>query len=343
MPKQDSRSTLSRQWELLKKLPHKHPGITTGDLHNALKDKFDVSRRTIERDLQSLSCCFPLMCNDKGTPHGWYLKPDTSIDIPGMDLAQALSLMLVEQSLPKMLPKNLYAGLAPRFNHARSKLQALADESPAARWTNKVASVNPQLDMQAPELNSEVLASVQEALLYDLQISAVYNAVTKDEPKQLTLSPLALVQRGLTLYLIATAENYTDPRQYALHRFTDVQILESEVKGAEDFDLKAYLASGALQFNPKEIIELCAWVDETAAKLLKETPISADMQLTPMAGGYELRASVRDSWQLQWWILQQGPSICVQSPVELRESIVERMKRALGRYEKSQVTETTTA
>lgn len=334
MPKQDTRSTLSRQWELLTKLPHKHPGITAANLHNVLKDKFDVSRRTIERDLQSLSCCFPLMCNDKGTPHGWYLKPDASIDIPGMDLAQALSLMLVEQSLPKLLPKNLYEGLAPRFNHARSKLQALADESPAARWANKVASVNPQLDMQAPEVNPDVLVSVQDALLNDLQISAVYNAVTKDEPKQLTLSPLALVQRGLTLYLIATAENYTDPRQYALHRFNEVQVLDTEVMGAEDFDLQAYLASGALQFNPKEIIQLCAWVDETAAKLLKETPISADMQLIPVDDGYELRASVRDSWQLQWWILQQGPSICVQSPVELRDHILKKLTSSIELYKK---------
>ena len=332
MSRQKSANTLARQWELLRLLPNKPPGLTTTQPHEKLSADFDVSLRTVQRDLESLEIPFFLDRNIKGNPHGWYWLKKSKKELQGMSIADALSLVLVEQSLPKLLPHNLATALEPSFSNARAKLKLLEESSPTARWVNKVASVNPQLDMQAPEINTEVLETVQEALLADRQISVEYFAVSKNKLQTLTLSPLALIQRGLSLYLIATADAYTDPRQYVLHRFEKVEILETPVENAADFNLASYLEGGALQFSPGQIIELIAWVDNTAAKLLTETPLSSDMQLQRQGDGFELRASVRDSWQLDWWILQQGPSIRVQAPLELRQRIYEKVRQTLEGY-----------
>lgn len=68
MPASSIRSTLSRQWELLKSLPARPPGVTAQLLAKRLDEAgFRVSKRTIERDLVELSQLFPLQCNDKGT------------------------------------------------------------------------------------------------------------------------------------------------------------------------------------------------------------------------------------------------------------------------------------
>ena len=56
MTKSSTQSALARQWELLKMLPAKRPGITTIDLTMKLDMAgYRVSKRTVERDLNTLS------------------------------------------------------------------------------------------------------------------------------------------------------------------------------------------------------------------------------------------------------------------------------------------------
>ena len=72
MPANNTRGTVARQWELLKRLPSSGPGKSAGELHQELKDLgFEVSKRQVERDLQQLSEAFPLHCNDRSIPWGW--------------------------------------------------------------------------------------------------------------------------------------------------------------------------------------------------------------------------------------------------------------------------------
>jgi predicted DNA-binding transcriptional regulator YafY len=71
MPSSTSRRTIARQWELLKQLPGKGPGLSAAELCGRLQSSgHQVSKRTIERDLVELSQLFPLQCNDKGIPSG---------------------------------------------------------------------------------------------------------------------------------------------------------------------------------------------------------------------------------------------------------------------------------
>jgi len=93
------------------------------------------------------------------------------------------------------------------------------------------------------------------------------------------------------------------------------------------------LASDALQFGAQEPVRLQAWVSDTLARMIRETPLSPDMTLEPGEEGFCLQATVRDSWQLRWWLLQQGENICVQAPTSLREALRETLRRALARYE----------
>lgn len=73
MPFATTRATLSRQWALLRQLPSRSPGVTSAELVWRLRDVgFNVSKRTVERDLNELSLIFPLERNDKSIPFGWH-------------------------------------------------------------------------------------------------------------------------------------------------------------------------------------------------------------------------------------------------------------------------------
>jgi len=81
LPSHPTRHTIARQWQLLKLLPGRHPGMSSTQLQAALaKVGHTTSKRTVERDLVELSALFPLHCNSKGMPYGWYWQPGLSLD-----------------------------------------------------------------------------------------------------------------------------------------------------------------------------------------------------------------------------------------------------------------------
>jgi predicted DNA-binding transcriptional regulator YafY len=331
VPATTSRSTLTRQWELLKLLPPRSPGITTSELQCQLKEAgYPTTKRTIERDLVELSRLFPLQCNNKGTPYGWHWMPGKSAELPGITLGEALTLRLVESSLRPLIPNFMLKTLEPRFNLARQKLQALSEESPSARWLGKVASVQPELTQLPPDINVDALEVVQRALLNDTQLDCTYFSAHKNQVSKLTLNPLGMVQRAHTAYLIATAEPFEDIRQFVLHRFKDARELPTPCNKPEGFELQTYIDSGAMQFGTRHKIRLEAWISDGLARLLTEAPLSEDMQLTPEEDGSRLTATVNDSWELKWWILSHAGSIQVQQPLALREEIIQRLRAGLA-------------
>lgn len=71
--------TLLRLLHMLRHIP-KHPSqVTAKDLHSRLeKDLFKVSKRTVERDLLSLSEVFSLISNESSVPYGWSWSSDAT-------------------------------------------------------------------------------------------------------------------------------------------------------------------------------------------------------------------------------------------------------------------------
>lgn len=332
MPLATSRNTISRQWELMKLLPSRPPGLSASALQQALTDAgYQTSKRTVERDLVDLSLTFPLLCNDKSTPFGWYWAPGQSADLPGVTLSEALTLRLIEDSIRPLIPGSMLKGLEPRFSMASRKLESMGANS-HARWLSKVASVQPELATLTPQINAAVLDVIQNATLTERQIKAKYHSLHKAKIASYILNPHALVQRSNTTYLIATVANHTDLRQFALHRFEQVQQLENPAEIAEGFDLNRYIDSGAMQFGSGERIHLHAWVSNGFANLLRETPISHDMQLSEAEDGALLNATVGSSWELRWWLLSHTGSIKVLQPQALQKEIVGYLHRGLDLY-----------
>ncbi len=333
MPRNDKPSVIQRQWELLKLLPSAGTGKTVTELTNALNDAgFEISKRQIERDLNELLETFVLDKDDRSTPHGWKWIKGASADLPGMTVSEALSLSLVEDTLKKLMPISMLDGLEPRFRQAEKQLVALSKENRKAKWASKVRSVSPTMPFVPPVIDAELLETVQEALLSDIQIEVDYLGMNDEESKQLRLSPLALVNRGAVSYLIATAYEYEDVRLYAMQRILKATKTNDTVKRPASFDLDEYILAGGLHFGNGKTIRLSAWVSQWLAKILEETPLSADQKLTVLGEKTKLTATVSDSWQLTWWLMSQGTGIEVTGPVALRKKIGEQLAEAAARY-----------
>lgn len=326
MPKASNTAAIDRLLEILKRLPTKRPGITASELTDWLRQEgYNVSKRTVERDLGELAEHFPVYCNARSKPYGWYWIAGEAPDLPSLTMADAMSLYLVEEQLRPLLPSAVLGSLTPRFQQARKKLAALASSNPNARWVEKVRNVQPALPLLPPKIEEGVLEAVQDALLGDLQLEVAYQRPDAEEPQSVILHPLGLVQRGPVTYLVATAFDYTDIRLYAVHRIREAQKLKETTGRPASFSLDDYIRKGSLHFGNGKTIKLVANVSEWLATILTETPLSEDQMLEENGEDFRVKATVDDTWQLHWWILSLGGEIEVMKPVGLRKMVCEEI------------------
>lgn len=332
MPKSSNHLALARQWEMLKKIPSRGPGITASELTAWLRENgYAVSKRTVERDLNDLSGLFGITCNDESMPYGWHWIAGKQYEFGSIEIADAVSLCLAQDALEKMLPSAMLDALGPKFEQARKKLSAL-EEHPFARWSAKVRYVSANLATIPPGVDAKIMDAVYEALLAERQIDVEY-APFKEKAAPYTLHPLSLIQKGGTPYLVATAFDFRDVRLYALHRMRSARITERTVRVPKGYSIDQYIATGAMEFGSGDVLKLKAEVSDNLGIYLSETPISEDQRIDYRKGRWLLTAEVRDTWQLHFWILSQGAEITIVLPKSLRSRVRTAHEAAWKNYE----------
>jgi predicted DNA-binding transcriptional regulator YafY len=322
--------TLLRQWELLRAIPRAPRKIDVATLMTRLQTAgYKTTKRSIQRDLNLLSSIFPLICDDRSQTYGWSWSADApTFDLPAMDGPTALTLRLIEQFIPTLLPSTIRNQLAPQFERARAVLSANPDNA-LRQWADCVRVVPREMPLLAPKFNDDAVRMVYDALLGGRRFAAEYRsrAGDTDEVKTYEVNPLGLVVRGNLLYLVCTLWDYQDIRQLALHRVLTASPTDKPVTKPDGFDLDSYIVSGEFQYPVGPMIRLKARFLRGAAAHLVETPLSDDQLIESLDADHVLvTATVRDSAQLDWWLLGFGSSVRVLEPSDLALRIVEAIK-----------------
>ena len=220
--------------------------------------------------------------------------------------------------------------LEPRFESARKKLAAL-DSLPISKWSSKVRYIPDSLPTTQPFVKNSILETLQTALVGGRQIIVAYAPMWK-KTNTYTLNPLAIVQRGARGYLIAVIDGYENPVQFAIQRLRSVEILKTSAIRPKGFSLDKYIESGVMQFGQGEVVKLKANVSETLAMYLDECEIAKDQKLRFVDGKWQLSATIKNSWQLMFWIRSQGSDITVLSPKSIREDLLNDAKKVVENY-----------
>lgn len=77
-------------------LPSRGTGSSAGQLTQSLIDSgYAVDKRTVERDLRSHHPV-SIVVDERSKPFGWRWADHARVDMPGMDVGEALSLALIE-------------------------------------------------------------------------------------------------------------------------------------------------------------------------------------------------------------------------------------------------------
>lgn len=333
---QDNRygaATTARQWQVLSQLQRNRWVGTTHIYEQLMMAGFDISLRTVQRDLNALAKRFPIEKNN-ANPQGWRWKEDAPLQsLPHMNLSQAVAFNMVEANLTQLLPPVILDELFPWFDLARRQLK---NSKVTHSWIDRVRIEPATQPLIAPHIDLDSKDNIYHALFYQLQINACYTRSNKSEASEYTLNPIAIIQRGVIIYLLATRTD--DPkstiRTFALHRFDRVEILESAARTPDNFQLDTYLDEGSMGFSHPLFGELAERGKNTAVELqftqqagrsLTESKLSDDQIVTSNDDDtLTIKATVNLTSQLVWWLRGFGSGLLDAKPALLYQAVLDQ-------------------
>ncbi|MGP4863322.1 helix-turn-helix transcriptional regulator [Psychrobacter sp. T6-5] len=333
---QDNRhgaATTARQWQVLSQLQRNRWVGTTHIYEQLMMAGFDISLRTVQRDLNALAKRFPIEKNN-ANPQGWRWKEDAPLQsLPHMNLSQAVAFNMVEANLTQLLPPVILDELFPWFDLARRQLK---NSKVTHSWIDRVRIEPATQPLIAPDIDLDSKDNIYHALFYQLQINACYTRSNKSEASEYTLNPIAIIQRGVIIYLLATRTD--DPkstiRTFALHRFDRVEILESAAQTPDNFQLDTYLDEGSMGFSHPLFGELAERGKNTAVELqftqqagrsLTESKLSDDQIVTSNDDDtLTIKATVNLTSQLVWWLRGFGSGLLNAKPALLYQAVLDQ-------------------
>ncbi|WP_394211678.1 helix-turn-helix transcriptional regulator [Psychrobacter piscatorii] len=333
---QDNRhgaATTARQWQVLSQLQRNRWVGTTHIYEQLMMAGFDISLRTVQRDLNALAKRFPIEKNN-ANPQGWRWKEDAPLQsLPHMNLSQAVAFNMVEANLTQLLPPVILDELFPWFDLARRQLK---NSKVTHSWIDRVRIEPATQPLIAPDIDLDSKDNIYHALFYQLQINACYTRSNKSEASEYTLNPIAIIQRGVIIYLLATRTD--DPkstiRTFALHRFDRVEILESAAQTPDNFQLDTYLDEGSMGFSHPLFGELAERGKNTAVELqftqqagrsLTESKLSDDqIVISNDDDTLTIKATVNLTSQLVWWLRGFGSGLLDAKPALLYQAVLDQ-------------------
>ncbi|WP_329147688.1 WYL domain-containing protein [Streptomyces sp. NBC_01456] len=189
-----------------------------------LAERLEVSRRTVYRDVESLSAAGVPVYAERGRHGGIALLPGFRTDVTGMtaDEARALFILAAEGAHTAL-------GLDEALGSALRKVMAAlpAPHRPAAELTGRRILVDPDRWLGGPRPSAD-LAELQSAVFSDLRLRLRYRHSGETQWRTYTVDPYGLVAKAGTWYLVADRRGA--PQLFRADRVASATLTDAPVR-----------------------------------------------------------------------------------------------------------------
>ena len=285
----------------------KQGSVTAGEL----ADKFEVSRRTIYRDIDALSLAGIPVYTQKGKGGGIYILPDFVLDKTLFSKDEQQQLVAHFESLASIG--------TPDTQGVLNKLSALFGTG--SSWL--------EVDF-APWGNGEaarvLFRQLRDAILFHKVVCFLYTG-SKGEISSREVEPLRILFRGQGWYLYGYSREREDFRYFKLTRIHDLQIKEeffipsTPVSQAKSIQTTEPTISVELRFSSTAAFRV---YDEFTKEQITKEP----------DGNYLVKCHLPDGDWLLGYLLSYGSALEVVSPIIVRNNVINKLQKMLHLYNK---------
>jgi len=292
-----------------------------------LAEKFEVSVRTIYRDLNALFIDFPIRA--EAGPDGGYSFME-GYKLPSLPFSKkevaALTLMgsvagqnigLIEGKVFRDAFSKLLAGLPRAYKEEAGKLydQVLIDIEP---W-------------KTPPKTPEVVDSIKEAFENGHVLEFSYRKGKGKSEKQI-VDPYGLCFRSGFWYLVGYSRKRGEYRLYRTDRFSKLKVLDESFERDPAFDLKRFWEDELPKQYRERGSEVRIEFDPSVANEIRKTAWGAGKVRTLESGWIELTFRTFDLDRLVSFVFSFGPRARLIEPRSLKGKIKRSLREALKNY-----------
>ena len=298
----------------------------------ALAAEFEVSVRTIYRDIDQLSAAGAPVYADRGRSGGFQLMDGYRTRLTGLTDAEAETLFLGGLSGPAAqmgfsgavttMQLKLLAALPPERQAAAERLAGRFHLDPVG-W------------FQSPD-EADRLPVIAQAVWTCRRITVRYESWKGEVTRE--LEPLGLILKAGLWYLAArSAEGRRrEPRTYRVSNILELTVGEATFERPAAFDLAAWWTGTSRRFEA-DIFTGTATLRVSKAGLKRLARLGVEqariaVEADPVDGWVELSVPIESVDHAAWDFLRLGPEAEVMAPPELRTAVAALTARMAARY-----------
>ncbi len=292
---------------------------------NELARELECSPRTVFRDLNVLELAGVPWYHDEAD-RCYRVRPNfrfPTINLSDDELIGQATVSAIT-SVPGL---NINLGAKP----TNRKLRVTSTEE-AAKLLSDVERVTSALDLKLADhsRHHKIIKSVQWALIQGKQLAGTYASLYESKAKRLTLHPYRLCLIKQAWYLIARPTEVERPQTFRIARFKSLRMLDVPASIPENFDLKCYFGNAWGVYRGDETFDVEIRFTPEAAELVTETTWHPTQKVQRRKdGSVSLEFKVDGLNEIVHWVLGWSGHATVIRPVELRQMVVEKLRKAL--------------
>ncbi|WP_099366669.1 helix-turn-helix transcriptional regulator [Sphingobacterium sp. 1.A.4] len=202
-----------------------------------LADRFEVSLRTIYRDMKSLEQAGVPIIGEAGT--GYSIMNGYNLPPVSFNKEEALSFVATEKLAEKFFDNST----SRHYGSAMMKIKAILKSHDQEMLEHMQGQIimkkqdNPIFSNHAPQLLNATLTSIAQKR----QLRILYQGIKDDQANDRTIEPLGVLHEIGYWYIIAYCLVRKDYRQFRSDRVMEVNLLESDFS-KEHLSMEEYIA-----------------------------------------------------------------------------------------------------
>ncbi|GIP41244.1 DeoR family transcriptional regulator [Paenibacillus sp. J31TS4] len=287
-----------------------------------LADRFEVSMRTIYRDLETISLAGIPIVSHAGSAGGYEIMEQYRIDRQFLSLEELQSIVAALRGVQASLDEQEIGSLLDKVG----ALVARSDQEGSSLGQQLVIDLN---SWHRGDKEKECLSAVRQAIR-DRRVLAFHYTSSGGEDTERTCEPLGVVLKGYTWYLSAYCRLRQDTRIFRLSRIDRLSVLE-ETFEPRPHTLQSLTYRGSRTDRPA-FIRLVLQVQPRAKARVHDLFGGCPMQKQP-DGTLLVTAEQPDEPWLYGMLLSFGMDVRVLEPESVAGALAAKAREIALQYE----------
>lgn len=288
----------------------------------AMAEEFEVSERTILRDIEALKDSLGAPVRYSKARNGYYFE-DNSFSLPDVKLSEGelVAVFLGAEQLKRFKG----TPFASNIEQAFKKIELLLPKTVSVDLNEieRCYSFDLKQVKEFGKDGAKIFETLSKAIKEKKTAEMTYYAIGNDKTTKRAVDPYHMRHSG-SWYLVGYDHGHKDIRTYAVDQIREINITDKNFTVDKGFSPEKFFAHSWGIVECAELTKVVVKLDKSIARWFKNRKLHSSQQTAAgKDGSLTLTFEVAGTEEIKRWILSQGSCANVLEPKELREEIME--------------------